>query len=71
MPRDRGIARYGSLRSTMARYASSMERRCDYCLIRYESVTIVSAVERMSGPPFILVACAGCMKLNGLKPWQR
>lgn len=70
MLRDRRIARYGSLRCTMARYAHAMEQPCDYCLKVKPDLTIVACHERNSGPPAVLKACGECMILNGFTAWQ-
>jgi hypothetical protein len=67
MLRDRGMVHNGSLRPAMARYAERMERCCNYCWLMKLKLTIVVAVERMSGPPFLQWACDGCMASRGLK----
>jgi hypothetical protein len=47
-----------------------MEGTCNYCWLPVVSVVIVVAVERMSGPPFVQVACTTCMAKEGLTPWR-
>lgn len=69
MPRDRGIARYGSLRCALVRYGCRMEQTCDYCLEKKKDVQVVSYAERNSGPPAVVRACQMCMNINGLVPW--
>ncbi|MFF3249771.1 hypothetical protein ACFYWP_01905 [Actinacidiphila glaucinigra] len=44
-----------------------MDRSCNYCHKMAEKLTIVVAVERNSGPPFIRWACDACMESRGLK----
>lgn len=47
-----------------------MEPRCNYFWKPSENLTIVIAVEHVSGPPFIQKACVGRMVDQGMKPWR-
>lgn len=54
----------------MVRYGCDMKRSCNYCWERVEKATVVVAIERVSGPPFVRRACDPCMKARSLKPVQ-
>jgi hypothetical protein len=47
-----------------------MEGTCNYCRLPVVHVEVVVAIERMSGPPYIRVACSTCMTREGMKPWE-
>lgn len=61
---------YGSLRSTMARYAGHMKRRCNYCWEPADKLKIIMIIERQSGPPFVKRACTPCVTAKKLEPVQ-
>jgi hypothetical protein len=45
-----------------------MKRRCNYCWELADKVTLIVAIERPSGPPFIKQACDECMEAQKLEP---